>query len=100
MIKGINESKTLARHISCECICKFDGRKCNSRQKWSNDRYKHECKKPKTHLACEKDYIWNPSTCACKCDKDCKIGEYFRDSLCIKSLVDDLLVTCDEIGDR
>ena len=26
MITGINESKTLTRHISCECKCKFDGR--------------------------------------------------------------------------
>ena len=30
MITGINESKTLTKHISCECNCKFDGRKCNS----------------------------------------------------------------------
>ena len=29
MITGINESKTLTKHISCECKCKFDGRKCN-----------------------------------------------------------------------
>ena len=29
---GINESKTLTRHISCECKCKFDGRKCSSDQ--------------------------------------------------------------------
>ena len=27
-----NESKTLTKHISCECRCKFDGRKCNSDQ--------------------------------------------------------------------
>ena len=32
MITGINESKTLTKHISCECKCKFDGRKCNSDQ--------------------------------------------------------------------
>ena len=30
MIKGINESKTLRKHISCECSCEFDGRKYNS----------------------------------------------------------------------
>ena len=24
MITGINESKTLTKHISCECKCKFD----------------------------------------------------------------------------
>ena len=25
MITGINESKTLTKHISCECKCKLDG---------------------------------------------------------------------------
>ena len=34
---GINQSKTLAKHISCECKCRFDGRKCNSDQPWNND---------------------------------------------------------------
>ena len=32
MITGINESKTLTKHISCEYRCKFDGRKCNPDQ--------------------------------------------------------------------
>ena len=30
MIRGINKSKTLAKHISCECKCKLDGTKFNS----------------------------------------------------------------------
>ena len=30
--------KTLTKHISCDCKCKFDGRKCNSYQKWNNDK--------------------------------------------------------------
>ena len=38
MITGINESKTLTRQISCECKCRFDGRKCNSDQWWNNDK--------------------------------------------------------------
>ena len=29
---GINESKTLTKHIPCECKCNFDGTKCNSNQ--------------------------------------------------------------------
>ena len=33
MITGINESKLLLKHVSCEYKCKFDGRKCNSVQK-------------------------------------------------------------------
>ena len=30
MIRGINKSKTLAKHILCECKCKLDGTKFNS----------------------------------------------------------------------
>ena len=32
MITRINESKALTKHISHECKCKFDERKCNSNQ--------------------------------------------------------------------
>ena len=32
MITGINESKTLMKHISCEFRCKFNGSKCNSKK--------------------------------------------------------------------
>ena len=32
MITGINESRTLAKHISCQCKCKFDKNKCESNQ--------------------------------------------------------------------
>ena len=44
MTTGINESKPLTKHISCECKCKFDGGKCNSNQKWNNDKGWYECK--------------------------------------------------------
>ena len=36
MIIGINESKTVKKHISCERKCKFDGTKCTSNQ-WRNN---------------------------------------------------------------
>ena len=45
MITGINELKTLTKHISCEFKCRFDGRKCNSDQWWNNDKCRCECKK-------------------------------------------------------
>ena len=32
MITRINELKALTKHISCQCKCKFDGRKYNSDQ--------------------------------------------------------------------
>ena len=63
MITRINESETLTKDISCECRCKFDGRKCNSGQWWNNDKCRCECKK---HHICEKDYVWNPATCNCQ----------------------------------
>ena len=39
MMTGINESRTLKKHLSCKCECEFDGRNCNSNQKWN----KHKC---------------------------------------------------------
>ena len=84
MITGINESKTLTKHISCECKCNFDGKKYNSNQWWNNDKCRYECKK---HHICEKDYIWNPATCSYK------NGKY------LASIIDDSMITCDEIID-
>ena len=66
MITGKNELKALTKHISSECKCKFDGSKCNSNQKWNNDKFKCHCKTLKEHNACEKDYIWNLATCTCE----------------------------------
>ena len=57
IITRINGSKTLTKHISCECKCKLDRKKCNSDQWWNNDKCRYECKK--RHV-CEKDYILNP----------------------------------------
>ena len=38
VITEINESKTLTKHKSCKCKCKFDGRNCNSDQWCNNDK--------------------------------------------------------------
>ena len=99
IIKGIIESKTPAKHISCECRCEFDGRKCNLRQKWNNVSVGVSVNKSIKHCKCEEDYGWNPSICAWEGDEDCEIGEYQKDCACIKSLVYDLIVTYDEIVD-
>ena len=82
MITGINELKTLTKHISCEFKCRFDGRKCNSDQWWNNDKCRCECKK--RHVW-EKEYIWNPATCGCENGK------------CLASIIDDSAITYDEI---
>ena len=84
VFQGINESKTLAKHISCKYKCKFGGRKCNSNQKWNNNKCWCECKK---HLTCEENYIWNPAACSSK------NGKY------LASNIDNSVITCDEIID-
>ena len=97
MIKGINKWKSLAKHISCECRCKFHDRKCNSTQIRNNDKCQCECKKPIKHRACKEDNAWIPSKCAGVCDKYRKIVNYLKDCECMKSLINDVSVTCDEI---
>ena len=82
MITAINESKILIKHISCECKCKFDGRKCNSDEWWNNDKCQCECKK--RHV-CEKYHVLNPATCSCENGKK------------LASIMDDLAITCDEV---
>ena len=84
IITGINESKTLTKHLSCKCKCKFDGRKCNSNQKWNNDKCQCEYKK---NDICRKYYIWNPATCSCENAKY------------LASIIDDSVIMCDEIID-
>ena len=58
------------------------GRKCNTNQKWNNDKCRCECKK---HNVCERDYILKPATCICENGKH------------LASIIDDSVITCDEI---
>ena len=51
MTRRINETKTLIKHVSCDCRYKSDDRKCNSKQKWNNNRCQCECKNPVKHGA-------------------------------------------------
>ena len=82
MITRLNESKILAKHISCEGKYKCDGGKCNSNQKWNNNKCWYWCRK---HHICEKNYIWNPTTCSCE------NGKY------LANIIDDSVITCEEI---
>ena len=81
-ITEISKSKTLTKHISCECKRIFDGAKCNSNQWWNIDKCWCECKK---YHKCEKDYVWNPATC------NCENGKY------LASIMNDSTIICDEI---
>ena len=67
---------------SCECKCRFNGRKCNSDKWWNNDKCRYECKKCQ---ACETYYVRNPATCSCE------NGKY------LASIMDDSAIMCDEV---
>ena len=54
IITNKNETKTMTKHISCDCRCTFNGTTCNSNQKWNN-------KLCQCDLKCKKYYSWNPS---------------------------------------
>ena len=82
IIIGVNESKTLTKHISCKCNCKFDGKSCNSDQWQNNVKCQCECRK---HHVCEKDYVWNPAICNCENEKY------------IATIKDDSVIMCNEI---
>ena len=84
MVTRIRELKTLTKHISSKCKCRFGGKNCNSCQWRNNDKCRCECKK---HHICEKDYVWSPSACICE------NGKYFA------SAMDDSVITCDKIID-
>ena len=44
-----NNWKKSAKHISCECQCKFNGKKCNSKQNWNNGKCWCESRNLKEH---------------------------------------------------
>ena len=83
MITRINESKTLPKHISCKCKCKFDSRKFDSNRNCNKDKCR--CKNPTKTLCVQTNYIWYPSSCTCE------NGKY------LESIIADSLITCDEI---
>ena len=64
------------QNTSCEFRYELDGRKCNSTQKWNNNKHSFEYKKSLKHRACEEYFAWNPNTCVCKWDKNCDIIQY------------------------
>ena len=73
------KKKTLKKDKSCKCKCKFDGSKCNSNQKWNNDKSWCMCEYRRKNML-KKGYIWN--------------GRY------AKSIIDDSVITCNEIIEK
>ena len=82
----IDESKTLIKHISCDCNCKFNSTACNSNQKWRNKTGQCECKN--YYYKCKIYHRWNPATC------NCKNRKY------LESIIDKSVIMCSEIANK
>ena len=74
LLARINETRKIVWHETCKCVCRLTSAICNDRQV--------NCK-----LACDKGYIWNPSTCSCECDRYCETGQYLDYKNCVLVLL-------------
>ena len=83
-----------------KCVCRLTSAVCNDRQEWNDCRF--ECKEDLINkLVCDKGYMWNPSTCSCECDRYCETGQYldYKNCVCRKKIIDDLIEQCTSIAD-
>ena len=56
------------------------------------------CKELDDCSFCKDDYMWNPSTCDCECNKANKIDEYLdiKNCSCEKRLIGKLVLGCED----
>ena len=89
-------------HETCKCVCRLTSAVCNTRQICKKDKCRCKCKEELvSKMVCDKGYVWNPSNCACECDKSCGIGQYldYKSCVCRNSLVDKLVEECTNVTD-
>ena len=102
LMSRINETRQIIWHETCKCVCGLTSAVCNSRQIWNKDKCRCKFKEDLINkIVYDKGYIWNPSNCACECDKSCGIGQYLDNKrfVCRNSLVDKLVEECTNVTD-
>ena len=102
LLSRINETRKVVCHETCKCICRLTSAVCNERQERNKNKYVCQCKEDLVgKLVCDKGYTWNPSTCACECDKFCEVGQYLDYENCAwrKKIVGELIEQCTSIVD-
>ena len=82
MITGTIDAKTLAKHVTYDCKCKFENTACNSNQ---NGIMKSANVSAKSYGMHKNNFNWNPSICICE-------NERYS-----KSNADTSVLVCDEI---
>ena len=76
LVTGTNETRRIEWQEKCKCKCRFNSSFCNNKQRWNDDKYRHECKELIDKVECDKEFIWNPSNCKCECYKSSDSSEY------------------------
>ena len=71
-----NETKDIKWHEKCKCECRLDENVSSNKQCWNKNKRRSECKELSDNGVCEKDFIWNPSSCEWECNKPCDFKEY------------------------
>ena len=102
LLERINETRKIVWHETCKCVCRLTSAICNDRQKWNENKCKCECKEDLIDkITCDKGYMWNPSTCSCECDRYCETDQYldYKNCVCRKKIIDDLIEQCTSIVD-
>ena len=102
LLARINETRKVVWHETCKCVCRLTSGVCNDRQEWNENKYRCECKEDLINkLVCDKGYMWNPSSCSCECDRYCETGQYldYKNCVCRKKIIDDLIEQCTSIVD-
>ena len=59
----IGESESLTKHISCDCKCRFDSKKCYSGQEWNKELCRCQCKSPVTSFVWKRVCLESSYTC-------------------------------------
>ena len=102
LLARINETRKIVWHETCKCVYRLTSAICNDRQEWNENKCRCECKEDLiSKLVCDKGYMWNPSTCSCECDRYCETGQYldYKNCVCRKKIIDDLIEQCASIVD-
>ena len=97
LMSGVNETKFLVEHESCECKCELNESICNSKQKWNHNECSWECKELDNWSSCKDDYMWSFGTCDCECNKVKLMDEYLdiKNRSCEKRLIGKLVLECE-----
>ena len=65
-----NTTKQVEFHESCKCVCKKNSSVCSEKQRFNENKCRHECL---VNKKCQNDFVWNYSNCECEYRKSAKL---------------------------